>query len=75
MLLDGLRADAVLGNELDRWEKEVQKKSPLGGVEIVQVRDRALLFQSLIAEVLPDVCPPKESFGQFFPSMCALSFL
>lgn len=84
MPTDARRAFVVLivfepMRSLDRSFSEGRKKfiqgSPLSGVEIVQQRGHVFVLEALIAKVLPHVGPPKESFGQVFPSMWALSFL
>lgn len=44
MLLDDLRAPALLGEQLHRGQKEVMQQPPLGGVQVVQPpHDRRLV--------------------------------
>lgn len=57
VLLDDLRTDALFGQKLHRGEKEVHEESPLPGVEIVQQRGHLLVFEALVAKVLPHMGP------------------
>jgi hypothetical protein len=57
MPFDDLRALTFFLDQLHRREKEVQKESPLGGIELIEVCNRVFILQTVIAEVLTNMGP------------------
>ena len=57
MPFDDLRALTFFLDQLHRGEKEVQQESPLSGIELIEVCNRAFILQTVIAKVLANMGP------------------
>ena len=57
MAFNGFGTDPFLRDQLHGRAEEIEKESPLFGIEVVKKRDDFGIIEALISEPLADVCP------------------